>query len=167
LLLFLGSNVGNFDRLGAEDFLRGVRARLKPGDAMLIGTDLEKPVHVLLEAYDDPAGVTAAFNLNLLGRINRELDADFDLRQFRHEARYNREFRRVEMHLRSLCDQEVNVAGAEVRCRLAAGETIWTEASHKYVLDELPWIAERTGFRSKVRWVDDEWPFAESLWFAV
>jgi L-histidine Nalpha-methyltransferase len=167
LLLFLGSNVGNFDRLGAEDFLRNVRARLEPGDAILIGTDLEKPVDDLVAAYDDPTGVTAAFNLNILGRLNRELDADFDLRQFRHEARYNREFRRVEMHLRSLCSQEVDVAGAEFRCDLSAGETIWTEASHKYVPDELPRMAERTGFRSKVRWIDDEWPFAESLWIAV
>ncbi len=167
LLLFLGSNIGNFDRHGGEDFLRQVRERLEPGDAVLIGTDLEKPVERLLAAYDDPAGVTAAFNLNLLGHVNRVLDAGFDLRQFRHEARYNREFRRVEMHLRSLRGQRVAVPGADFECAFEEGETIWTEASHKYVAADLPEMAERTGFRGEASWVDEEWPFAESLWIAV
>jgi dimethylhistidine N-methyltransferase len=167
LLLFLGSNIGNFDRDEAEAFLIEVREWLRPGDGLLLGTDLEKPIPVLVEGYDDPAGVTAAFNLNLLSRLNRELDADFDLRRFRHEARYNPRFRRIEMHLRSLCTQVVHIPGACCVCMLREGETIWTESSHKYRLDELPQMAVRTGFRSVRRWVDEEWPFAESLWIAV
>jgi dimethylhistidine N-methyltransferase len=166
LLLFLGSNIGNFDRFGGEEFLREVRRRLTPGDALLIGTDLEKSQETLLAAYDDAAGVTAAFNRNVLGRINRELDADFDLRRFRHEARYNSKFRRVEMHLRSVGEQSVHVGADGFKCTLSDGETIWTEASHKYVAEELPEIAERTGFRQETSWVDEEWPFAESLWIA-
>lgn len=166
LLLFLGSNIGNFDRYHAEDFLGEVRNFLLEGDALLLGTDLEKPAEILVQGYDDPTGVTAAFNLNLLGRINRELGADFDLRTFRHEARYNREFRRIEMHLRSLCDQTVEIPGADCVCKLREDETIWTEGSHKYRLEELPRMAERAGFRSIAHWVDQEWPFAESLWIA-
>ena len=107
LLLFLGSNIGNFDRTGAEDFLRQVRVSLAPGDALLLGVDLVKPLGTLLAAYDDPTGVTAAFNLNVLGRINRELDANFDLRQFAHEVRYREDEHRIEMHLRSRRDQRV------------------------------------------------------------
>ncbi len=101
LVLFLGSTIGNFDRDAAERFLTEVRRILYPGDALLLGTDLEKPLPQLLAAYDDSLGVTAAFNLNLLARINRELGADFDLAAFRHEARYNSSEQRVEMHLRS------------------------------------------------------------------
>src|SRR5207253_9907086 len=89
-VLFLGSTIGNFDRDAGDAFLREMRAILQPGDALLLGTDLEKSVEVQLLAYDDPAGVTAAFNLNLLARINRELDADFDLGSFEHHARWNR-----------------------------------------------------------------------------
>src|ERR1700741_2662888 len=101
LVLFLGSTIGNFDRAAGEEFLREMRAILRPGDALLLGTDLEKNVELQLLAYDDPAGVTAAFNLNLLGRINRELGANFDLSQFEHVARLNSEARSVEMHLQS------------------------------------------------------------------
>src|SRR5581483_1128264 len=101
VVLFLGSTIGNFDRPAAQEFLRDVRYLLSPGDALLLGTDLEKPVERLLLAYDDPAGVTAAFNLNLLARINRELDGGFVLRNFEHVARYSAAERRVEMHLRS------------------------------------------------------------------
>ena len=102
LVLFLGSTIGNFDRDAGERFLTEVRRILYPGDALLLGTDLEKPLPQLLAAYDDSIGVTAAFNLNLLARINRELDADFDVSAFRHEARYNFPERRIEMHLRSI-----------------------------------------------------------------
>ena len=112
LVLFLGSTIGNFDRDAAERFLTQIRRILFPGDALLLGTDLEKPLPQLLAAYDDSIGVTAAFNLNLLARINRELDADFDLAAFRHEARYNSDFQRVEMHLRSTRDQKVNISRA-------------------------------------------------------
>src|SRR5579863_8046857 len=109
LVLFLGSTIGNFDRDAAERFLTEVRRILFRGDALLLGTDLEKPLPQLLAAYDDPLGVTAAFNLNLLARINRELEADFDLASFRHEARYNPSEQRVEMHLRSTRDQHVTI----------------------------------------------------------
>ncbi len=112
LVLFLGSTIGNFDRDAAERFLAEVRRILVPGDALLLGTDLEKPLPQLLAAYDDPLGVTAAFNLNLLARINRELGANFDLGAFRHEARYNSSSQRVEMHLRSARNQTVTVPQA-------------------------------------------------------
>ncbi len=166
LVLFLGSTIGNFDRAASDEFLRAVRRILIPGDALLLGTDLEKPVPQLLEAYDDPLGVTAAFNLNLLARINRELDADFVLRQFQHVIRFDPAERRIEMHLRSTVDQTVTVRKAGLRVAFRTGETIWTESSHKYNVEEVAEMAKRTGFRCAAQWVDREWPFAESL-FAV
>ena len=132
LVLFLGSTIGNFDRPAGDQFLREVRAILHAGDSLLLATDLEKPVAQLLLAYDDPAGVTAAFNMNLLARINRDLGADFDLKQFRHLARYDESERRVEMHLVSKAWQRVTIREAGFRFYLREGETIWTESSHKY-----------------------------------
>src|SRR6202140_1002796 len=126
LVLFLGSTIGNFDRDAAERFLTEVRRILFPGDALLLGTDLEKPLPQLLAAYDDSLGVTAAFNLNLLARINRELGANFDFGAFRHEARYNAEHRRVEMHLRSTRDQIVTIPRSGCTVPFAKDETIWT-----------------------------------------
>src|SRR5438270_3347294 len=114
-VLFLGSTIGNFDRAAGVKFLAEVRRILQPGDSLLLGTDLEKPSEQLLKAYDDELGVTAAFNLNLLARINRELDADFDLGQFVHTARINREARSVEMHLRSKRRQTVRIPAADLR----------------------------------------------------
>jgi L-histidine Nalpha-methyltransferase len=166
LVLFLGSTIGNFDRDAGETFLRGVREILRPGDALLLGTDLEKNVADQLLAYDDAAGVTAAFNLNLLARINRELGADFDLSQFRHEARWNAVERRIEMHLRSLRRQTVNIPAASLRVMLDEEETIWTESSHKYRPEEAIEMAERTGFRCEGQWIDEEWPFAQNLLIA-
>jgi L-histidine Nalpha-methyltransferase len=163
LVLFLGSTIGNFDRDAADAFLREVRSILQDGDALLLGTDLEKNVEQQILAYDDPAGVTAAFNLNILGRINRELGADFDLKQFRHEARWNEMDRRIEMHLRSLRRQTVSIPSAGVRLMLNEGETIWTESSHKYRPDGVIAMAERTGFRIDGQWIDQEWPFAQNL----
>src|SRR5947209_16956458 len=144
LVLFLGSTIGNFDREAGEEFLREMRAILRPGDALLLGTDLEKDVALQLLAYDDPAGVTAAFNLNLLARINRELGADFDLRCFRHEALWNFAERRIEMHLRSTRRQTVRIPAANLRIVLDEDETIWPESSHKYQADEVPAMAART-----------------------
>ncbi|MFI5056594.1 MAG: L-histidine N(alpha)-methyltransferase [Candidatus Acidiferrales bacterium] len=166
LVLFLGSTIGNFDRDAAEKFLRSVREILFPGDALLLGTDLEKSVAVQLLAYDDPAGVTAAFNLNLLARINRELGADFDLSCFHHEARWNTAERRIEMHLRSICRQEVEIPAAGLRVTLDEDETIWTESSHKYRPEDAIAMAERTGFRCEGQWIDEEWPFAQNLLIA-
>src|SRR5713101_10169620 len=138
LVLFLGSPIGNFDRDSGDRFLTEVRRILRPGDALLLGTDLEKPLPQLLAAYDDSLGVTAAFNLNLLARINRELGADFDLAAFRHEARWNRVERRIEMHLHSTCRQTVHVPAASLRFMLDEDETIWTESSHKFKAEEVP-----------------------------
>jgi len=163
LVLFLGSTIGNFDRSAGEDFLRDVRETLQAGDALLLGTDLEKDVATQLLAYNDPAGVTAAFNLNLLGRINRELGADFDLSSFRHEAVWNHEERRIEMHLRSSRKQCVKIPAANLRVMFNPGETIWTESSHKYRAEEVLSMAERTGFRCDGQWIDEEWPFAQNL----
>jgi dimethylhistidine N-methyltransferase len=168
LVLFLGSTIGNFDRDGARDeFLRSIRSILSPGDALLLGTDLMKPEQELLLAYDDPTGVTAAFNMNILARINRELDADFNMRQFVHEARYNRRHHRIEMHLRSLKNQTVSIPLADLNVSFQAGETIWTESSHKFELAGLPSLARSVGFEHMHSWVDSEWPFAENLWVAT
>jgi L-histidine Nalpha-methyltransferase len=166
LVLFLGSTIGNFNRPAAIRFLREVRRILQAGDWLLLGTDLEKPIPQLLDAYDDPLGVTAAFNLNLLARINRELDADFRLQNFEHVALFNPEARSVEMHLRSKEDQVVSIAKADLRVSFARGETIWTESSHKYAQAEPFQIARRAGFRCEAQWIDHEWPFAENLLIA-
>jgi len=167
LVLFLGSTIGNFDSGADTRFLREVRSVLAPGDWLLLGTDLLKPLERMLEAYDDPLGVTAAFNLNLLGRINRELDGDFDLRQFEHVARFNKAARSIEMHLRSKRWQVVNVRQGGFAVTFRAGETIWTESSHKYTRGEIADLAVACGFRTEAQWVDDEWPFAENLLMAV
>src|SRR6202521_2698065 len=152
LVLFLGSTLGNFDRDAAERFLTEVRQILYPGDALLLGTDLEKPLPQLVAAYDDSIGVTAAFNLNLLPPLNRELDADFDLAAFRHEARYNTQHQRVEMHLRSMRDQTVTIPRAGCSVSFLKEETIWTESSHKYRAEDIPAMARRNGFRCDSQW---------------
>ena len=166
LVLFLGSTIGNFDRDAGDAFLWEMRTILRKGDALLLGTDLVKSVALQVLAYDDPAGVTAAFNLNLLARINRELGADFDLSCFRHEARWNSAERRMEMHLRSTRRQTVHVPAASLRFMLDEDETIWTESSHKYKTEEIPEMAARTGFRCDGQWIDEEWPFAQNLLIA-
>jgi len=166
LVLFLGSTIGNFDRPAGTKFVREVRRILQPGDALLLGTDLLKPIPELIQAYDDPLGVTAAFNLNLLARINRELDADFNLQRFKHEARFNPEARSVEMHLRSTRKQTVSIPAADLSVSFDEGETIWTESSHKYSRHEILQLALATGFRCQAQWIDDKWPFAENLLIA-
>jgi len=165
-VLFLGSTIGNFDRPAGVKFLSEVRRILQHGDSLLLGTDLEKPRAQLLRAYDDSLGVTAAFNLNLLARVNRELDADFDLSQFTHVARINEVARSVEMHLRSRRRQTVCIPAAEVVVEFAEGETIWTESSHKYSSTEIPDAARAAGFRCEAQWIDEQWPFAENLLIA-
>jgi L-histidine Nalpha-methyltransferase len=165
-VLFLGSTIGNFDRPAGERFLHQVREILSAGDALLLATDLEKPIPEILLAYDDPAGVTAAFNKNLLSRMNRELGADFDLSRFAHAVRWDESERRVEMHLRSTARQRVTIQRASFRFYLGEGETIWTESSHKYDRDEVVAMGQRAGFRSVGQWCDAEWPFAQTLLFA-
>lgn len=166
LVLFLGSTIGNFERPAAGQFLSEIRRCLAPGDALLLGADLVKSVPEMLVAYDDPAGVTAAFNLNLLARVNRELGGDFLLRDFAHQSRWNEPRRRIEMHLVSLRRQTASVPAAGLTVTLEEGETIWTEACHKFHPEEFPEMARRAGFRPEAQWVDPEWPFAENLWIA-
>ena len=134
-----------------------------PGDGLLLGTDLVKPLSRMLPAYDDAAGVTAAFNRNLLARINRELDADFVLSNFAHEARWNAGQSRIEMHLRSLKRQRVTIRAASFSCELAQDETIWTESCHKFHAEEIFQMAADAGFECRTQWLDETWPFAESL----
>jgi len=165
-VLFLGSTIGNFDRPAGVKFLTEIRRILEPGDSLLLGTDLDKPSSQLLRAYDDELGVTAAFNLNLLARINRELDANFDLPQFAHAPKINREARSVEMHLRSRRRQTVTIPAAELQVQFREGETIWTESSHKYLAEEIFQIALDAGFRCEAQWIDQQWPFAENLLIA-
>jgi len=167
LVLLLGSNIGNFDEPAAHDFLRSIRGALAPGDSLLLGADLIKPERDLQLAYDDPLGVTAAFNRNLLVRINRELGGDFDLEAFGHRAVWNREFSRVEMHLVSRRRQRVRVATAQVEMEMDKGDTIWTESSYKFELEELATLLERAGFRPIERWIASEARFALTLSRAV
>ena len=166
LVLFLGSTIGNFEHPADVKFLCQMRAILQSGDALLLGTDLMKPIHQLLDAYDDPLGVTAAFNLNLLARINRELDADFIVPQFEHVARFNQAVGSMEMHIRSLQKQTVAIPTADLSVTFLEGQTIWTESSHKYSLGEISGIAASAGFRVDAQWIDEEWPFAENLLIA-
>jgi L-histidine N-alpha-methyltransferase len=163
LVLFLGGTIGNFDPPADLAFLKEIRLILNPGDALLLGADLEKPMDRLIRAYDDPLGVTAAFNRNLLVRINRELNADFVLAAFQHEARFNSRTRSMEMHLRSTRDQRVIVAKPGYSIDICKDETIWTESSHKYSLAEIESLARHAGFRASAQWVDAEWGFAETL----
>ncbi len=163
LLLLMGSTIGDFEPDDAVEFLDAIRQLLSPGDALLLGTDLVKPAKQLLDAYDDPAGITAAFHLNLLGRINRELDADFDLRQFAHVIRYHEDEQRLEMHLRSRAYQIVCVRKADLIVDFAPEETIRTGSVHSYHAAQVETLAEVSGFTLERQWIDDEWGFAENL----
>jgi dimethylhistidine N-methyltransferase len=163
LALFLGSNLGNFDPPGAEEFLREIRAALRPGDCFLLGADLVKPEELLLLAYDDPLGVTAAFNRNLLVRINRELGGTFDLNDFTHEARWNAAASRVEMHLISRLRRTIRVEATELEFTIEEGESIWTESSYKYEPDDLRLMLGRAGFSPLSQWIDEGDRFALML----
>ena len=163
LALFLGSNIGNFDRPGADAFLRDIRASLMLGDMLLVGADLVKPERDLLLAYDDPLGVTAAFNRNLLVRINRELGGNFDIDGFSHRAVWSAEHSRVEMHLVSRRRQRVSVAAAGVDFVIEDGESIWTESSYKYTPEQIASALEQAGFRRVEQWIDEPRGFAVTL----
>lgn len=166
LVLFLGSTIGNFETGADAQFLRSIRGCLQPGDALLLGTDLVKRTGVMRAAYDDALGVTAAFNLNLLARINHELQGDFDLRQFRHLARFNDATSSIEMHIQSKRRQQVTIRHSGLTITMEKGETIWTETCHKYTRPEIARLAAAAGFRIDAQWVDEAWPFAESLFVA-
>ena len=167
LVLFFGSNLSNFDRAEALQFFRDVRGALEPGDAMLLSTDLEKPAARLLPAYDDALGVTAAFNKNVLVRLNREYGATFDLSAFTHEARWNEGARRVEMHLRALHETTVEVRRLELELHFGAGETVWTESSHRFNLGELAAWGLESDLACTKSWTSSAWPLALSLFTAT
>jgi dimethylhistidine N-methyltransferase len=155
LALFLGSNIGNFDPPRSDAFLRSIRAALTEGDALLLGADLVKPERDLLLAYDDPLGVTAAFNRNLLVRANRELGADFAVDGFTHRAVWKADASRIEMHLVSARRQRVSVPAARLDITFETGEPIWTESSHKYRQNDVPAMLDRAGFSAIEEWVED------------
>ncbi len=161
LVLYIGSSIGNFEPADAEALLAGVRESLAPGDCLLLGVDRVKDEHLLHTAYDDAAGVTAAFNKNMLVRLNRELDADFDSDAFVHRALWNAEASRMEMHLESLCAQKVHLAGANLDVEFKAGETIHTENSYKYRRGDAEKLLRSAGFLPELTWTD------EQGWFAV
>jgi dimethylhistidine N-methyltransferase len=158
LVLYIGSSIGNFEPAEAERLLKRVRAGLQLGDGLLLGVDLVKEESTLLTAYDDAAGVTAAFNLNLLARLNRELGADFDLEGFTHRAVWNGAESRMEMHLESLTAQRVSIGSLDLEIGFEAGERMHTENSYKYRAGEAEGMLEEAGFRAVGSWRDAlEW----------
>lgn len=163
LVAFLGSNIGNFEPSQALNLMRQVRSELQAGDFFLVGTDLQKDVAVLEAAYNDCSGITAAFNLNMLRRINRELDADFNLSAFAHSAFYNAAESRIEMHLRSLVAQQVHIGALARTFHFKKGETIHTENSHKYSLGQIEEMCRQTGFRLARHWQDRQKFFSLNL----
>jgi L-histidine N-alpha-methyltransferase len=167
LALFLGSNVSNFDPEEALKFLRALRAVLHEGDALLLGADLKKERGVLEAAYNDALGVTAAFNLNVLARINRELGADFDLRSFRHLAFYNEVLGRVEIYIESMRDQRVLISQLDMEVEFRTGEQVHTENSYKYDLNDIARLASETGFVHGRTWLDKQERFSSNLLLAV
>jgi L-histidine Nalpha-methyltransferase len=167
LVLLLGSNIGNFDPPAAAQFLDRIRATLAQGDLLLLGADLVKPERDLLLAYDDPLGVTAAFNKNLLERINHELGGEFDLAAFDHQAVWNGEERRIEMHLVSRTNQRVRISATGTTVTFKCGERIWTESSYKYEPDGIVEMGAEAGFAAQDQWVDRNAGFALTLLGAI
>jgi uncharacterized SAM-dependent methyltransferase len=160
-VLYIGSSIGNFDPGEALAILQGVRAGLKPGDGLLLGVDLAKSPALLLAAYNDEAGVTAAFNLNLLIRLNRELDADFDLNTFTHRAVWNEAMSRIEMHLESRVRQTVRIRALQLEVMFVEGETVHSENSYKYRPGEVLTLLAAAGFEISHSWLDAQ------RWFEV
>jgi len=167
LVLLLGSNIGNFDQPAAAQFLQRIRAALDPGDLLLLGADLVKPEADLLLAYDDPLGVTAAFNKNLLVRINRDLGGTFNLDRFSHRAVWNARERRIEMHLVSHVDQDVAIGASNTVVHFTRGEAIWTESSYKYEPDGIVEMGAEAGFATAEQWIAADARFALTLLSAM
>lgn len=167
LALFLGSNIGNYTPDEARELLSQMRGALASGDGLLLGADLKKSREALEAAYDDTLGVTAAFNLNLLLRINRELEADFDIRRFKHRAVFNEGRSRVEMHLVSLAWQMVNIRSLGMAVEFQKDETIHTENSYKYDLETFAALAEASGFKPTRAWFDSSDRFSCNFWLAI
>ena len=156
LILFLGSSIGNFEPMAAISFLRSIRAKLHTNDFLLVGFDLQKDESVLTAAYNDKAGITAKFNLNLLARINRELGGNFKLEKFKHYAFYNREQHRIEMHLVSNTTQQVYIEALDKNFSFGKGDSIHTENSYKYSLDQIAALAKDSGFGIKKEFTDEK-----------
>jgi L-histidine Nalpha-methyltransferase len=167
LALFLGSNISNFDLDEAHRFLRAMRSVLNKGDALLLGADLKKDPAVLEAAYNDALGVTSAFNLNVLARINRELGGTFDLHAFRHRAFYNEGAGRIEIYIESLAKQTVRIEKLDLEVQFEAGELIHTENSYKYDLAGIARLAGDTGFTSSRSWLDSRERFSSNLLLAA
>ena len=163
LVLFLGSNIGNFDPPAAQEMLRRIRGSLVEGDALLLGTDLVKPPRALQLAYDDPLQVTAAFNRNLLRRINDELGGTFDLDTFAHRALWNPKDSRVEMHLVSTRQQLVRISAVDLEIEFEKDEWIWTESSYKYEPEQVLSEGRHAGFHDGEQWIDEDARFALTL----
>jgi dimethylhistidine N-methyltransferase len=161
LVLYIGSSLGNFEPADARELLRDVRNQLAPGDMLLLGVDMVKDIPTLIAAYDDARGVTAAFNRNVLARINRELGADFDLMKFRHKVRWNGERSRIEMHLESLLAHEVTIPSLDLTLAFRRGETIHTENSYKFTVEGAQHLLAQTGFTIVDHWTDPR------RWFGV
>lgn len=161
LVLYIGSSIGNYEPEEAAALLKTVRKSLSPGDALLLGTDMVKDEATLLAAYNDAQGVTGRFNLNILARINRELGADFDLSSFRHEAVWNPEASRIEMHLESLRAQAVRIADLDYAIHFNQGETIHTENSYKFTNGMVRKVLQAGGFVLERTWND------RKKWFGV
>ena len=163
LIIFLGSSFGNFSPSEGKTFLKKINSTMKSGDLFLIGLDLVKDSQILESAYDDAQGVTAEFNLNVLSRINDELDADFDLNNFSHYSTYNKEDQRIEMYLKSLVNQSVIISKSNLSLNLEKNELIHTEYSHKYTLDQIKTLLESSGFKINHTWLDDDTRFSLTL----
>jgi L-histidine Nalpha-methyltransferase len=167
VVLFFGSSIGNLGPAESRELIGEVRAVLRPGDVLLLGADLKKSAATLIPAYDDALGVTAAFNLNLLVRINRELGGNFDLSKFEHRAVYNEEDGRIEMHLFSREAQTVQLRGINAEVNFECGESIHTENSYKFDVEDLRGLADATGFHLKKTWFDSNRHFSFNMFSAT
>jgi dimethylhistidine N-methyltransferase len=163
LVLFIGSTIGNFEPDEAMAFLKSVHQSLQPGDALLIGFDLIKDAGILHAAYNDAQGVTAAFNKNMLVRINRELGGSFDIDSFEHVALWNRRRSRIEMHLESVYEQRVWVQDLDRGFHFERGERIHTENSYKFNAESIARLLRRSGFKLETQWTDAQGWFCEAL----
>ncbi|MCE9652203.1 MAG: L-histidine N(alpha)-methyltransferase [Nitrosarchaeum sp.] len=163
LIIFLGSSFGNFTPYEGEEFLKKVNSTMKDNDLFLIGLDLVKNKMILENAYDDSQGVTAKFNLNVLSRLNDELDANFNLNNFAHHALYNENDQRIEMYLKSLVSQSVVISKSNISLTLKKNELIHTEHSHKFKLSQIRELMHQTGFNIKNIWLDENNYFALTL----
>ena len=165
--MFLGSNIGNFRPKMAQTFLQTIKNELNTGDYVLIGIDLKKDPDLILKAYNDSGGVTKEFNLNLLRRINRELDANFNIGTFDHDPSYNSTTGAAESHLVSLTNQKVTIGALEREFSFSKGERIFTEVSQKYSIDEIEAFAEATGFQVLENFFDSKGFFVDTLWKVI